>query len=320
MSHSKERIDKNCLNCNTETVGRFCHICGQENTEPRESFSHLVRHFLEDLTHFDGKFFRTIIQLFTKPGFLASEYIKGRRATYLNPIRFYIFVSAFFFLLLTGVFMNIKSSPRQKKENAGIGKVMIDFGTELKKKDSLQINDRVYNSVTEYDSVQAALPEHERDGAIAHYVGRKMIAVNKYSADNREESEARLKEKFFHTLPYALFISLPVVALILQLLYWRRKQHYYVSHIIFLVYMYCFVFLVLLLAMTAMKFGTPGYYIANLLRLSIFVYLFLAMKRYYAQGIGKTLVKFILFTGMAVFTVVLFSFFVVLNAFFNLAN
>src|SRR5690349_22469253 len=85
-------------------MGRYCHVCGQENVEPKESFLHLVTHFFNDITHFDGKFFTTLKDLLFKPGFLSKEYMIGRRASYLNPIRMYVFTSAIFFLLFFSFF------------------------------------------------------------------------------------------------------------------------------------------------------------------------------------------------------------------------
>lgn len=319
MSHRKERSEKTCLNCNTQTVGRFCHICGQENVEPKETFGHLLRHFIEDLTHFDGKFFKTISLLFTKPGFLPAEYIKGRRASYLNPIRFYIFVSALFFLLLMSVFIHLRRSSPEKKENATFGNAMIDFGNELKKSDSIQARKVDCKTVAEYDSLQLTLPESEREGTVGRYFMRKMISANQYQSTHNKESNKKLQEKFFHSLPYALFLSLPIVGLALLLLYWRRKEQYYVSHIIFLVYMYCFVFLLQLLIMTVMQGGTIGYVIGNILRFSIFIYLFMAMRRFYGQSFSKTLLKFILFSFSAMAIIVVFSLIVAVNALFNLA-
>lgn len=99
MSHSNQRKDKNCLNCNAEVVGKFCHICGQQNIHPKESFGHLVNHFFEDITHFDGKFFSTIKLLIARPGFLTTQYTLGRRNNFLNPIRLYVFTNALFFLI-----------------------------------------------------------------------------------------------------------------------------------------------------------------------------------------------------------------------------
>ena len=77
----------------------YCHICGQENVEPKESVWHLVTHYFNDITHFDGKFFSTLKLLLLRPGFLPAEYVRGRRASYLNPIRMYIFTSFLFFLI-----------------------------------------------------------------------------------------------------------------------------------------------------------------------------------------------------------------------------
>jgi hypothetical protein len=84
-------------------MGRYCQVCGQENLEPKETVWHLVSHFLNDVTHFDGKFFATLRLLLLKPGFLSSEYIRGRRASYLHPIRMYVFTSAIFFLVFFSI-------------------------------------------------------------------------------------------------------------------------------------------------------------------------------------------------------------------------
>ncbi|HEX4852390.1 MAG TPA: DUF3667 domain-containing protein, partial [Puia sp.] len=91
MSHSKERSEKICLNCNATIYGRYCHVCGQQNIEPKQSVWHLITHFFYDITHFDGKFFVTLKDLLIKPGFLSREYMIGRRMSYLDPIRMYIF-------------------------------------------------------------------------------------------------------------------------------------------------------------------------------------------------------------------------------------
>ena len=100
VSHSKERAEKICLNCRTELNGRYCHVCGQENVEPKHTLWGLITHFFNDITHFDGKFFSTVKYLMWKPGFLPAEYVRGRRANYLDPVRMYIFTSAVFFLIL----------------------------------------------------------------------------------------------------------------------------------------------------------------------------------------------------------------------------
>ena len=104
MTHLHQRKEKNCLNCGTHVIGHYCHNCGQENIEPKESVWHLVSHFFQDMTHFDGKFFTSLKDLIVKPGFLSNEYKIGRRVRYLNPIRMYLFTSAIFFLIFFSLY------------------------------------------------------------------------------------------------------------------------------------------------------------------------------------------------------------------------
>jgi len=100
-------------------------VCGQENIEPKETVWGLVSHFFYDITHFDGKFFGTTRSLITKPGFLPQEYLKGRRARYLHPIRMYVFSSAVFFISLFSMFNveNIhwgKNKDKDKEQEAQV--------------------------------------------------------------------------------------------------------------------------------------------------------------------------------------------------------
>ena len=64
----------------------------------------MVMHFFNDITHFDGKFFTTVKDVIVRPGFLSREYVAGKRASYLNPVRMYIFTSAFFFFIVFSFF------------------------------------------------------------------------------------------------------------------------------------------------------------------------------------------------------------------------
>lgn len=99
MSHGKLREDKICLNCGHPVEERFCPHCGQENIESRQPFHFLFTHFIEDFTHYDGQFWRTIQYLFTRPGLLTKEYLAGKRQLYVAPVKLYIFISFLTFFL-----------------------------------------------------------------------------------------------------------------------------------------------------------------------------------------------------------------------------
>lgn len=129
MSHLPERKEKICLNCGAALHGRFCHYCGQENIEPKDSFWHLVTHFVYDIIHFDGKFFSTLKYLLFRPGFLSHEYLRGRRADYLHPIRMYVFTSAFFFLIFFSFYQKEEAIEIKEKKNT-FQQVMEDLQEE----------------------------------------------------------------------------------------------------------------------------------------------------------------------------------------------
>ncbi len=331
MAHSQERTDKNCLNCGTTVEDRFCPHCGQENLEPKETVGHLFLHFFEDLTHFDGKFLNTIKTLLTRPGFLTEEYIKGRRATYLHPIRMYFFISATFFFILMTFFIggssslfdsDVKASNIAQKDSTASIAPHLRITTKSKMTVNLAFNvgtDRK-RSVREYDSAQKILPISERDDAIYRYINRRWYAVMEYMYAHPDDYQDKIAEKFGHSFPQMLFIALPVFALLLQILYFRRKQFNYVSHAIFSVHYYCVSFIAFFLIMCVNRMGFFGKYIGVAILLLLLYYLFRAMKRFYKQGGFKTFTKFLLLNlSMSLVMFVLVSAFLA-NSLLSLAN
>lgn len=93
----------NCSNClhKLGSDDRFCSQCGQEVRTRDESISTFLKHFLSDYFTFDSKIMRSFGPLMFSPGVLTVEFIAGRRARYIPPLRMYIFVSIVFFLSLS---------------------------------------------------------------------------------------------------------------------------------------------------------------------------------------------------------------------------
>jgi hypothetical protein len=78
-----------CADCGAALSGPFCSQCG-ERTIDRHSLTlwHFLKHnLLHELSHMDGKIFRTFRYLILRPGFLSAEYFAGRRRKYINPVR-----------------------------------------------------------------------------------------------------------------------------------------------------------------------------------------------------------------------------------------
>ncbi len=369
------------MNCGALVTGRFCQVCGQENVETKETFWHLVIHFFNDITHYDGKFFSTIRLLLLKPGMLTAEYVRGRRTAYLHPIRMYVFTSAFFFLLYFSFFSSKEEEGGVKRELVSqennykrlqemrpiapdsivaeaIGRAMqktvarmevlddsvrkqeerqnklkeaakavessfeplflqaVDSANQ-KKKDTAKekkvsydiLNFEFYQDAATYLSIQEELPKGKQDGLIARTLYIEVLKLNEKYAKEGSDVFEKIKDKFKHSFPTILFISLPVFAWLLKMLYIRKKL-YYASHGIFAIHAYCGIFLLMLLYYTLDAInGKLDWWIFSWLEffLGIYVLYFVykAMRNFYGQGRLKTLLKYMMLWTMTSITMLI---------------
>lgn len=326
MSRHHLRHDKTCLNCGRIVEDRFCPHCGQENLEPIESVGHLVNHFFEDLTHFDGKFFVTVKDLILRPGFLTHEYVAGRRTRYLNPIRMYIFISAMFFLALfagsgekpepqeTGTHAvnawrqqladSLRSANTDSLHKAfndtlasrlDTGKISgpSEFlGLKYSSSGAVMIDivENKYNTLRQYDSIQNTLPDSAKDKGSMHWIMRNNVREKEKHGG---QSKLHLEVDIRHDIPKIMFLLLPLFALYVGWFY-DRKKYYYVNHAIFSVHFHCFAFL-LFLFLLLVNWLIPGDWVglvlSGLAPIPLFIYLVAALHGMYGQSLGKSLLK-----------------------------
>jgi hypothetical protein len=137
MTHAPVAL-KSCPNCGRLLDGAFCADCGQKVT----ALNPTVHDFLHDLTHellhVDGKIFRSVRLLTTRPGFLTREYFEGRRARYVSPIRLYLIFSVVFFLVSAAVSKPLTDQDRAELAQgsgrfAEMAKANPDFGDTVEK-------------------------------------------------------------------------------------------------------------------------------------------------------------------------------------------
>lgn len=91
-----------CLNCDMplRPEDNYCPNCGQENNTHKIPVRHIVLETFEDFFHFDTKLWNTVKTTFARPGKITVDYLEGKRARYVPPVKLYIFISFIFFLLL----------------------------------------------------------------------------------------------------------------------------------------------------------------------------------------------------------------------------
>lgn len=79
----------NCRNCGAALAGEYCGRCGQREGRGDRGFAALLGELAGELFDWDSRFWRTLWPLLVRPGFLTAEYIAGRRARYVAPLRLY---------------------------------------------------------------------------------------------------------------------------------------------------------------------------------------------------------------------------------------
>lgn len=171
-----------CLNCGERLLGDFCWRCGQEAADFHRPLRSLASDFLDNVLSLDSKLLRTIVPLLFRPGWLTREYLAGRRAPYVRPLKLYLLAALLAFGVLT-LFphrvVRVVNNPPAQESGSG---------------------------ATAAAASQAEKPPNWLD----QIFGKAL------------EDPQKFAETFTANLPRAFFLLLPVFALMLKLLYPRR--------------------------------------------------------------------------------------------------
>jgi len=320
-----------CLNCGTALSGQYCGNCGQRATSRLISVWELLRDAFGDLLELDSRLWRTLVPLAVRPGQLTLDYLEGRRARFMPPFRMYLVLSIVFFLVaffdpreeLGILFEPQVPSATESEENANEadeiraeifrdlaeeGIIVIDPGSTDVAGDAAEDGDADSNcDLDDFDS--ADLPDWLASRLTEE---RLKVMCDRIIAD---DGRAFLN-KLLDNVPAALFILLPLMALVLKILYPLSKR-YYVEHLLFVVHYHSFAFLILSLQVLFTRLGSllrvPEILIdVTVLAASLYVpvYLYKALRRVYGQGRFFTILKFLILT-FAYFAGLLFIFGVV---------
>jgi hypothetical protein len=82
-----------CLNCGAPLTAEYCGACGQRAVDLGESTWHTIREAFSDASDIDGRVLRTVRALKT-PGQLTVEFVHGRRAPFVGPLKIFLFAGA----------------------------------------------------------------------------------------------------------------------------------------------------------------------------------------------------------------------------------
>ena len=250
-----------CLNCGAELSGPWCSQCGQEDHDLRVSLRRLGSEFFAEHLGVESKVPQTFRALVTRPGFLTQEYLAGRRARWVLPLKLYLTSSVLYFLLMSLPFL-------------GDLRTDVTFSeTDSAAVDSASAETRRPPIVSGDDTASSALERRLAERAA------------KVGTMSSEEQSERFTKGLATWMPNAVFVLLPIFAGLLYLLY-RDTGRFFAEHLIFALHVHAFAFLILTLNLFVPEpFGLVG-------QLWLLVYVYLALRRVYAESPRRTALKF----------------------------
>lgn len=285
IGRKKKPRPDHCLNCQAPAVGKFCAECGQEIKDHSVALGPLLSEGLSELASWDSKLFRTLVPLLFRPGFLTNQYNIGKRVPYLSPLKLYLTVSVLFFLLLSwqNPAAYLKAAPGRLNFSLAPTGLAADpdmqevrtAQTQAAQTQAAEV--QMAASAEEYKAHQNALPPAKRDPAFA-----RAMTVGAFKA---KQSPQSFVSALIGDIPKMMFLLLPLFAVSLKLLYWRPKR-LYVEHLIFLLHVHAFAFLIL----TPLLFLHPAW-LAGSVAFALAAYVLAAMRVVYKQSWPATLFK-----------------------------
>lgn len=287
MYKQKSRLPAHtkCLNCGSALQDKYCPVCGQKNKDYTLTFRDFFSDFLEELLDVDSRVLRSLRLLFTKPGFLTSEYVKGRRVRYLPPLRIYLVASVLFFLVVSlNTFLPNFKNNEYFKEFRATGNI----DSALEKAVTNTQNQGRKGFLGESSGLVPA-DSDSSDSSLSLSVGDSQFDVQ----------QGDFLSTFSDNFAKMMFLLLPVAALQLKLLYWRRKK-LYIEHLVFSLHVHAFIFTLLILTVL-LDFKL----IMWLVIIASLIYLYFAMKNFYGQSYSKTATKMLLLLLSYGFTILL---------------
>ncbi len=310
-----------CQNCETSFSGHFCPNCGQAVKDYDRPFSFIFYNFVGDFFAFDTRFFRTLLALVIRPGFLTKEYFEGRRVRYAPPLRIFIFVSFVLFLLLQNYtnrgLTNVLDSEITSLDSSSVqtfDALINQMNTQMDSSDVNQLDSVLAAKGVQVDSSGVDLSNFHVDmntfrdsrdlrfrlTALANTLEKKLetetdpqkrMKLREYIGLCRSPENAMAK--ILQYISWAFFLLLPIFALILKLAYVRRNIRY-MRHLVFSIHIHSFIFIVLTAVVALyLLFDSNLNTIISILLFAVPVYFVVAIKKFYGQSIMKVVVKFL---------------------------
>jgi hypothetical protein len=331
-----------CENCGAPMAGPFCAKCGQHAVDYRRSFGRVFADVLDSFLNWDSKFTMSLWLLMSRPWKLTIDFLSGKRVRHMHPLRVYLLISIVFFFAVNYWAKSIhtdpsKLSPEDRAEVAAeLDKEDIPPELKARIRGAIDAKSPTHpegqtsspsptSTITPQPSVSAS-PSPLASPSPSGDFGPLMQLDKPPSTGFERWLEQRAKEKMgehgskmalfiatlFRNLPYMMLCCIPLFALVLKVLY-LRKRVFYIDHLIYALHIHSFAYLAIIfivlitIGLNRVISGTLAGWIIAALWVSFATQIFLSIRRVYRQGWFFTFFKFFLggFAYLIVLTVAL---------------
>jgi hypothetical protein len=292
-----------CLNCDEPLMGNYC---GQEVKNFRRPFFKLSSEAIKSLFELDGRAFRTLFFLLTKPAHLSKEYFSGRRVQYTPPLRLFLVISVSFFLLVSLYTSIMSIEEALNPDVSGFSEETSDeVGIILRSDEDGEADNGLEEILSFVEGINLPFLDEQTNNNL-----RKMMSSQaEANLNTLAENPIDFARGYLEYITVFMLLMIPLLALIQKLIY-IRTGHYYVEHLVLTLHNHAFIIFVVFVASLTGAVEESQVPILNILfgflgtaiYIWMWVYLFLSLKNYFQQGYGKTLLKYITATVLYGFT------------------
>jgi hypothetical protein len=245
-------IVTNCPNCGTKLAGNFCQGCGQATHLHVPSAREFLHEFIAHYVALEGKLWKSLALLLFRPGRLTRDYIEGKRARYVEPLRLYLTFSIIFFAMfkLGGVSFGdgtgrpSSTTVQAVEQKAAQRRTPPVRRRRVRRTQKEKRSARARRTRTRPDRTRRAMTRSGRKNlrrrSIRHWARRSRTSLKL----PEKERNAALLRALSNYAPYAIFALMPVFAALLKLLYLGSGRRYG-EHLLFALHTNAFAFLML---------------------------------------------------------------------------
>jgi len=338
-----ENKNTTCKNCEQEfqETFEFCPHCGQKAKDDL-TMRILFYNTISNYFSVDARFFRSLIPLMFRPGYLAKKFVEGKRLRYLHPAQYYLFASVIFFFIFSfqareynqkvdkvlkkgfeqETILGLDSIQNKTLDSVSIAKITEPLKDnqkitgmdkeEIEKLDSIIKHNARSNNGT---NLNLGYDKNKLDSLIVADAPESAML----KAMGMNDDAGFMKHRFYTQLLkfqknsgggilQAFFDSIPIALFILLPIFafiikiFFWRRGSFSHHLVFGFYYFSFLFVAMSIILLANYFWNIPGWINLIIGLSSYIYLLIAIKHFYRQGYFLSFFK----TGMVTFIYLLF--------------